>query len=125
MKDAKPVEIQCPACGQDSLLLRKPHYEGFTRTGDDLSCASCGHPFASEAEVPFKGRPAVKVFTDADRSREVKVFNEHEADRLCRHCANYMVNPFTQWCTHHRKEVQATDTCAQFHRRPPAKPAAL
>ena len=125
MNESKPVEIHCPGCGGDTLLLRRPRYEGFTRTGDDLSCASCGHAFASEAEVPFKGRAQVKVFTDADRSREVKVFAEGEAERLCRHCASYLVNPFTQWCTRHRREVQATDTCDQFERRVEPKPPAL
>lgn len=123
--DTRSVEISCPACGRETLLLRRPHYEGFTRTGEDLSCAGCGHPFASEAEVPFKHRAQVNVFTESDRSREVKVFAEKEADRLCRHCANYLVNPFTQWCSRHRREVEATDTCEHFERRPDPKPTAL
>lgn len=121
MPEGKPVEIVCSACGKDTLLMRRPKYDGFTRVGESLTCSSCGHEYASEAEVPFKGKKAVRVFTDADRSAEVKVFHEDEKGRVCRYCASYLVNPFTQWCSLHRKEVEATDTCDRFTRRPPPK----
>jgi hypothetical protein len=121
MSEAKPVEIVCAACGADTLLIRRPRYEGFARVGETLSCAACGHAYASEDEVPFKERKGVQVFTEADRSAEVRVFEEDEKGRLCRYCASYVVNPFTQWCSRHRREVEATDTCPQFAPRPPEK----
>lgn len=120
----KRVEIHCPGCGNDTLLVREPKYEGFTRVGDILRCASCGHEFASEEEVSFRHGHKPRVFTDADRSRAVEVFEEGEADRLCRHCIHYVVNPFVQWCGLHRKEVEATDTCSRFERKPPPPPGA-
>ncbi|OQA28486.1 MAG: hypothetical protein BWY59_00741 [Verrucomicrobia bacterium ADurb.Bin345] len=122
MNESKPVEMVCSACGKDTLLVRKPKYEGFTRVGDELTCSSCGHEYADEASVPFKGRERVQVFTDGDRSPQVKVFREGEAARLCRYCISYVVNPFMQWCSTHKKEVQATDTCKQFKRKPEPKP---
>lgn len=118
-------EIICPACGRDALLMRRPRYEGFTKVGELLSCASCGHEFASEQDVPFKYVHAPQVFTEADRGHDPKVFEEGENQRLCRHCANYVVNPFVQWCGHHKKEVEATDSCAAFHAKPPEKKAEL
>lgn len=117
------IEIVCTACGKESLLVRKPKYEGFARVGESLTCAACGHEFASEAEVPFKTAQVVTVFTDADRSRDVRVFAEGEAMGLCRNCANYVVNPFLQWCGHHKKEVEATDSCPQFAKKPEPKTA--
>lgn len=123
MADPKPVEIICSACGADALLVRRPRYDGFTKVGETLTCASCGHEYAREEDVPFKGKREVKVFTEADRSAKVEVFAQNEAGRLCRHCASYLVNPFTQWCSVHRKEVEATDTCDRFTRRPPPKDA--
>jgi hypothetical protein len=116
------VEIICAACGADTLLIRTPRYDGFKKTGEILTCASCGHEYPGEDEVPFKGQAKVEVFTEDDRPRGVKLFDEHEAERLCRHCVNYVVNPFMQWCSYHRKEVEATDTCSRFEPRP--KPAA-
>lgn len=117
MKARKGVEIACPACGQEALLVRQPLYEGLARTGEKLLCSACGHEFASEDEVPFKQKRTVRIFTEADRSPELHVFEADEA-RICRHCANYVINPFTQWCGLHRREVEATDSCPQFRRKP-------
>ena len=122
MKGREPVqvELRCPACGRDSWLRRAPIYDGFTKTGEALTCALCGHAFASEAEIPFKdNRP--KVFSEDDRPRPVKVFREDEKGQMCRYCAEYVVNPFLQRCGLHRCEVQATDTCPHFKPKPPPK----
>ena len=109
------VEIICTNCAADTLLSRAPIYDGFTKVGEKLTCSTCGHEYASEAEVPFKAKQAAPVvFTDADRSAKVDVFDEGENARLCRYCAHYIVNPFTQFCAIHKKEVQATDSCGQF-----------
>jgi len=114
-----PLEIVCSECGAEAFLSREPVYDGFTKTGETLSCSACGAVFSSEEEVPFKEKEiAPQIFTDADRSPKVEVFEEGENRRLCRYCADYVVNPFMQFCSHHKKEVQATDSCGDF------KPAA-
>jgi len=111
----KTVEIICRNCGADTLLNREAVYDGFTKSGEKLTCSSCGFEYAAEDDVPFKAKNAApKIFTDADRSAKVEIFDEAENKRLCRYCANYIVNPFTQFCAIHKKEVQATDTCEQF-----------
>lgn len=124
MKGREPVkvELRCPACARDSWLLRKPKYEGFTKTGEALTCALCGHEFASEAEIAFKDSRTPKVFSEADRPRPVKVFRADEQGKMCRYCAEYVVNPFLQRCGLHRCEVQATDTCPHFRPKPPPPP---
>ena len=125
MKGREPakVEFRCPACGQDAWLARKPQYDGFKKIGETLSCALCGHAFASEAEIPFKdNRP--KVFSENDRPRPVQVFREDEKEQMCRYCAEYVVNPFLQRCSLHKCEVQATDTCPHFRPKPAPPPAA-
>jgi hypothetical protein len=118
----KPCRIRCTACGEDALLKREPRYEGFKRVGETLKCASCGHVYEDEEDVPFAagGRPA--VFSEADRPKVLQVFKEDEKGRICRYCKNYIVNPFTQRCSRHRKVVEATDTCAQFDRAEEEKP---
>jgi hypothetical protein len=123
MSDAKSLEINCPACGRETLLMRRPKYEGFTKVGELLSCTSCGHVFTSEEEVPFKGKSTVKVFTEADRSKDIKVFGANEVEKLCLNCASYVVNPFVQWCAYHKKEVEATDSCDHFSKKPEPKPS--
>jgi hypothetical protein len=109
------VEIICSRCGAEAFLKRETAYDGFKKTGEELSCSACGFVFASEAEVPFKALSnAPKIFTEADRPEKVKVFDEGENRTFCRYCTNYVVNPFVQFCSLHKREVQATDTCAQF-----------
>jgi len=116
-------EIHCPACNRDTLLLRRPVYEGFRKTGESLACAGCGHAFATEADVPFVGGPArPAVFTEADRPPVIRAFDGRETERLCRHCAHYTVNPFRQWCGRRRRDVEATDTCEAFTARPAPPP---
>lgn len=109
------VEIICTHCGAEAFLKREPVYDGFKKTGETLSCSACGGLFASEEEVPFKNTAAApQIFTEADRSEKVRVFDEGENLHFCRYCANYVVNPFMQFCSHHKKEVQATDSCPEF-----------
>lgn len=123
MKGREPakVELHCPACGRDAWLLRKPKYEGFTKAGETLACALCGHEFASEAGIPFKNDGRPMVFSDEDRPRPVKVFREDEKGRMCCYCVEYVVNPFLQRCGRYRCEVQATDTCPHFKPKPPPR----
>lgn len=120
--DPDKVELRCPACGRDSWLKRQTKYDGFTAIGETLSCALCAHEFASEDEIEFKGSRKPKVFTEADRPRAVKVFDGDEKGRMCRYCAEYVINPFLQHCGLHHCEVEATDTCPHFCPKPPPDP---
>ncbi|MCX6997796.1 MAG: hypothetical protein NTV49_12090, partial [Kiritimatiellaeota bacterium] len=79
--------------------------------------------YAAEQDVPFKGQKPVSLFTAADRSPELKLFAAGEISRLCRFCTHYIVNPFRQWCAHHRRDVEATDSCDRFMARAPERKA--
>ncbi len=120
--NTKSVTIVCPACGQESLLKRAPRYDGFTRVGETLSCAACGHVFADEAAVPFKKKKTLAGFDSKHLPPPPRVFRKDENARLCRYCANYVVNPFVQRCSRLKKEVEATDTCDHFSPKPPPSP---
>ncbi|MFH0878499.1 MAG: hypothetical protein V2A34_02190 [Lentisphaerota bacterium] len=127
MSDSKSIDIICSQCGADTFILRKPKYDGFKKIGETPACSACGFEYPGEEAVPFKNRPQLKIFTEADRSAQVKVFREDEKGKICRYCGNYVVNPFMQWCSAHKKEVEATDTCNRFVLKkepepPPAEP---
>lgn len=117
MAAVNSVEITCAACNRDSLLVRTPKYDGFKRVGDTLKCSSCGHEYENDEAVPFKRKPAIRLFTDDDASPAIRVFTDDEKGRICRYCEHYVVNPFTQKCGLHIKTVEATDTCSDFERR--------
>ena len=113
----KTLEIVCTACGAETLVRREPVYEGFKKTGEQFVCVDCGHAYASEDDVPFKERKSAKVFSDDDLSPAVDVFDEDEKWKNCRYCIHYVVNPFTQRCSLHVKQVAATDLCEDFERQ--------
>lgn len=115
------VEILCAACGQESLVKRAPKFDGFKKVGESLTCASCGHEYASEAAVPFKHERKPRIFDASDAPKVIKVFNEAEVERLCRHCHHYVVNPFIQRCSQHGRIVESTDTCRDFEKKPEPK----
>ena len=118
MPSARSAEIRCTACHQETLIVRQPVYEGLRKVGDSFACAACGHVYASEAEVPYLEAPTTPgVFSEADRPAKPVLFEAGENRCLCRYCRHYVVNPFTQWCGMHRKEVAATDTCDRFAAR--------
>ena len=109
------VEIICQNCKQETLLKREPIYNGFNKIGIKFSCTGCGFVFENENDIIFKKSLTNKIiFTDEDRSKNVKIFDKNENNQLCRYCAFYIVNPFTQYCSIHKKEVQATDSCNKF-----------
>src|ERR1035437_8556797 len=115
---SKLESIQCPACGEASLLKRAPRYDdNFRKVGERLTCAACGQAFADEAAVPFTKRAAPKIFGDDDRPKDLHIFDDDEHGGTCLHCRNYLVNPFTQRCGLHNRVVEATDTCGQFEAR--------
>lgn len=115
------VEILCTVCGQEGLLKRVPKYDGFRKIGEGLTCASCGHEYAGEADVPFKQKRMPRIFDASDAPKVIKVFDEVEAERLCRRCRHYVVNPFIQRCGKHGRIVEATDTCRDFDKKPEPK----
>ena len=102
--DSKSAEIFCQVCGKATLIVRRPVFDGLKKVGERLSCSACGTEFTEE-EIEFVEKEAPKVFSEED------------GVKLCLHCAHYIVNPFTQRCILHGKEVEATDTCPDFVRR--------
>ena len=108
------LEIICTACGADTLVRREPVYEGFKKAGEQILCASCGHAYASEEDVPYKQDSRPTIFTDADRPKDPQVFREDEKQVTCRYCRHYVLNPFAQRCDLHNRFIEATDTCPDF-----------
>jgi hypothetical protein len=115
------IEIVCSACGEETPVKRETVYDGFKKTGERFVCAACGHVYPSEKDLPLKTGHKPSIFGDDDAPRKVNVFGEEEKGRNCRCCKHYLVNPFTQRCGLHLKEVQATDHCADFDRKPEPK----
>ena len=135
------MEIRCKRCGTETLFRREARFEGFTKTGEDWVCTSCGHrrPVdggardgasgkkpawldAADADTPSvadlfgdaQPEPKPQVFSTADLPDRPQVFDERERRRSCGWCRHRVVNPFAQHCGLHEREVEATDLCDAF-----------
>ena len=119
MAERSSNEIVCEQCGKDALVRKEPVFDGFTKVGEQFVCLSCGHVYPDEASTPFKAaRRDPTLFTESDKDPKVDLFEDNEKKRFCRYCEFYTVNPFVQRCDKHDKEVEATDICVSFKRKP-------
>lgn len=119
----------CPSCKEDALFVTDAVYDGFRKTGETHRCTLCGHvirgparPRGTPKQRPAPANPLWDAFAREETSTGPGLFDiDSETARLCRKCAHYVVNPFTQRCMLHDKEVQATDTCPDFTPKPSGK----
>jgi hypothetical protein len=107
-------KILCKECGEESVLVKKPVYEDFQKTGERLFCASCGCEFDSIEKVHFSEGREHSLFGKEELEPAPSIFDESESIRTCRRCTHYVINPFTQRCGLHDCTVESTDTCNDF-----------
>lgn len=98
-------KIFCPNCRQESAVKVVKQYDGFTLVGKISTCAFCGYEFEEEEPEVIKEIPPGWV-------------KDENLKKVCRRCLHYVVNPFVQKCGISQREVEATDTCEKFSRRP-------
>lgn len=98
--------IKCPACKERSFINLKKEFAGFKISAEKKTCALCGYEFMQDEEIEYiEENPLFK--------------DEDDEKRFCRDCRYYVIHPWTQRCTLHRKDVTALDTCPDF--QPPEK----
>ncbi len=114
-------EIACTACGRTALARIEPVYEGFKRIGEEVVCTACSHRYSGKDAAPFAAAPQQpRVFTEADKPRELKIFADDERRKSCGWCAHFVISPFNQRCGITNREIQATDLCISFKPKPAA-----
>ena len=112
------VEIICNNCQKQTFINRDPIYDGLKKIGEKLSCTTCGYTYKDEKSIPFLDNPKKDfIFNESDKSKKLNIFSENEVKGLCRQCNSYIINPFTQFCATHKREVEATDSCSRFEVR--------
>lgn len=130
----------CPSCREDTLFVTDAVYDGFRKTGETHRCTLCGHvirdgadskgasPHRASSRNPDRNpdrnpsrnpshrtNPLWDAFAKEEAEENASLFDiEGETSKLCRKCKHYVVNPFTQRCMLHDKEVEVTDTCDRF-----------
>lgn len=114
----------CPSCREETLFVTEAVYDGFHKTGETRRCSLCGYVHvlpetegrkASGSRSAARGNAFWEAFAKEHTPSDPDLFDVgQETARLCRKCAHYVVNPFTQRCMLHDRVVEATDSCDQF-----------
>ena len=99
-------EAHCPQCERESWIVARPQYDGFRKVGETRHCFFCGYRFPDDdSRIEFIEK------------KELNIFDREAARKVCGHCRHFVVNPFTQKCAIHRREVTALDSCDRFEAR--------
>ena len=72
-------------------------------------------PTAEDTSVDSKRDLLHLIGGDAE-GETPDIFSACEKQRCCRYCKHYVVNPWTQRCGLHERNVEATDLCDDFDR---------
>jgi len=119
-------EYNCPHCGKNSFLKKETVMDGWTKKGEVLKCASCGHfvcsldPQTEKSTDPLQSPSAerLKNLLGEDRFAEKpKITAGAGEQRFCKDCAFLIPHPFVLRCTKTNRTVDPMDDCPDFHRR--------
>lgn len=115
-------ERSCTFCGH-AVVAQAPSEQSHGQRSKAPSAADLfGQPYEPPRSVnPFGDGPitpakAANPFGGpVEIARAKNPFGESAGPvQICRHCVHYVVNPFTQKCMLHHRDVSATDTCPDF-----------
>ena len=99
--------------------------DGWTKKGDILKCAACGHtvcefnPETKPAD-PLKSEAANRLkslFGADDFVEKPTLKTDGSETRFCKDCAFLIPHPFILRCGKLEKEVQPMDDCPHYQRR--------
>lgn len=120
-------EYNCPHCGKNSFLKKETLMDGWTKKGDVLKCASCGHlvcsldPKTAEKNADPLASPSaarLKNLLGEDHFAEKPKITAGEGEqRFCKDCAFLIPHPFVLRCTRTNRTVNPMDDCPDFQRR--------
>ena len=120
-------EYNCPQCGKNSFLKKETVMDGWTKKGEVLRCAACGH-LVCEMKPEENGKPADPLKSAAadrlknllggeDFSRKPTIKTEEAETHFCKDCAYLIPHPFLFRCSRFDKNVNPMDDCPEFQRR--------
>ena len=112
-------KFKCPKCGSESVLVRKPVIEGWTKKGEILACALCSAKAADYQEgadlrPTSESTDKLASFLGVEKTKQKRIEVNDKEKRFCRDCAHYIVHPFHDRCSLRNTNVNPMDDCPQF-----------
>ena len=118
-------QLQCPACGKDSVVQVRTKLEGWRNLGDWFVCGLCGHYLAALSEdartdeaaqareTQAASRLAAFLNEEVTSSAPVGLLPDAEA-AFCRDCLHFFQHPFVSRCLLHDRVTEPMHDCREF-----------
>ena len=119
-------EYTCPHCGKNSFLKKETVMDGWTKKGEVLKCAACGHlvcelkPEPDPPADPLKSDAANRLkdlFGGEDFTAKPTLKADGDEAHFCKDCAFLIPHPFVFKCSRLAKMVNPMDDCPHYRRR--------
>lgn len=124
------MSIDCPVCGQSSVVKLATRMDGWTVVGRYYSCALCNAelgPACDASDLSVSNtthrnqsldRLAAALSQEAPKKVDAKALLEVdlETSHFCKDCRHFYKHPFADTCLLHRRRTNPMDDCPQFER---------
>lgn len=113
-------EIKCPHCNADAFLVKKTLMDGWTKTGEILSCSACSQKIADmpdkgvETAQKSKSVSKLAAFLDTEQEKKPELHASSDEKCFCRDCEYFISHPFLSRCDLHNRDVEPMNDCPSF-----------
>jgi len=116
--------VNCPRCGERTVVKSKKRMDGFTVVGESFVCVLCGAELGQpEAETPAAApdHNAADKFASllGDISVETKadLTPDEGYGRFCRNCLHFIEHPFKTLCGLNGSTTDPMGECPRFQKK--------
>ena len=115
-------KIQCPHCGENTIVKQITEMDGWTKKGEILVCALCGEKVADLPETPTESvqknsLSALSALLGGETVEKTEVALNQEDRRFCKDCKFAVRTAFVIRCELTGNSVESMDDCVNFQRR--------
>ncbi len=116
--------IQCPCCGEKSVVKSRTKMNGWTKVGTVLVCALCGAELGAPEERTAAAAVRRKSDSLASLLGEGAEFTpgadltpDENYGRFCRNCVHFLAHPFKTLCSKYNRPADPMGDCPEFEKR--------
>jgi len=116
--------VDCPHCGEKTIVKTKNRMDGFAIVGSCLVCALCGAELggAEPASGDAAGQKAAERLAallgeGAEAAPKADLTPDENYGCFCRNCVHFIEHPFRVLCGLDGHEIDPMGECGKFGRK--------
>ncbi|MPM75166.1 hypothetical protein SDC9_122157 [bioreactor metagenome] len=116
--------LNCPHCGERTVVKSRKRMEGFTVVGELFACALCGaelgRPDEEKSGTVPDHAPADRLAAllgEVSAVEKADLTPDEEYGRFCRNCVHLIEHPFKTLCGLNGSAADPMGECPRFERK--------